>query len=151
MVYGTHTLIAKPSHEEEAEIRKRQEDKRKKEKMELSIDEDEEEAGGEGERNELPEEEVNIRTALNWKRRHFLINTFFVSMFLMVKMEFSYTDIFGKNILYFQVGFTFLDVLIEQIITRLVMGEALLSTPILSYHSSSSINVFIGQWWPWSS
>ena len=31
----------------------------------------------------------------------------------MIKLEFSYSQIFGQNILYFQVGYTFLDILIE--------------------------------------
>ena len=54
-----------------------------------------------------------------------------VALFLMIKLEFSYTDIFGKNILLFLILFTVFDIVIEQILTRVVMSEALLVMPIL--------------------
>lgn len=98
----------------------------------MDQDDSEGDVGGKEDEEELPEIERNIRTALDWKRRHFLIYTLFTSFFLMIKLEFSYTVIFGKNILYFQVGYTFLDIIIEQVLTRVVMGEALLVSPILS-------------------
>lgn len=62
----------------------------------MSLEEDEEEEdAGKNEEEELGEEDTNIRSALNWKRRHFFINCFFISMFLMLKLEFSYGQIFG--------------------------------------------------------
>lgn len=66
------------------------------------------------EKEELIEEDAKIASGLDWKRRHFFINCFYVTMFLMFKLEFSYTDIFGKNILYFQIAFQILDIFIEQ-------------------------------------
>jgi hypothetical protein len=48
----------------------------------------------------------------------------------MIKMEFSYTDTFGKNIIMFQIFFAILDIFIEQIVTRIIMGEALMTTPV---------------------
>lgn len=70
--------------------------------MELSMEEDDSDAGGKNdEEEELGEEETNIINALNWKRRHFFINIFFIALFMMIKLEFSYSEIYGKNILYF--------------------------------------------------
>ncbi len=50
---------------------------------------------------DLPEEERNIIKAINWKRRHFFVNCFFIAVFFMIKLEFSYTDTFGQNIMMF--------------------------------------------------
>jgi len=44
------------------------------------------------------EEVVNIRRALDWKRRHFFICCLIVSIFLLLKMEYSYTKVFQNNI-----------------------------------------------------
>lgn len=49
----------------------------------------------EDEEVELPEQEGNIVKALIWKRRHFFVNCFFIAIFFMIKLEFSYTNIFG--------------------------------------------------------
>lgn len=55
------------------------------------------------------------------------------AMFLMIKLEFSYQSMFGKNILYFLCGFTVLDIFIEELLNRYVLGEALLVSPVLGY------------------
>jgi hypothetical protein len=44
------------------------------------------------------EENINIRRALEWKRRHFLISCLIVAIILVLKMEYSYTKIFQNNI-----------------------------------------------------
>jgi hypothetical protein len=44
---------------------------------------------------ELKEHDENISEALAWKRRHLFINSFFIAIFFMLKIEFSYTDTFG--------------------------------------------------------
>ena len=49
----------------------------------------------------------------------------------MIKLEFSYTEVFGKNILTFLVIFMILDIFIEQLLTRVIMSEALLVSPLL--------------------
>ncbi len=57
----------------------------------MSIDED----GGFYEAENFERDEnVNIRGALTWKRRHFFIQSVLVSLALMMKMEYSYTQIF---------------------------------------------------------
>ena len=59
--------------------------------LEMSIDED----GGFYEAENFERDEnVNIRGALTWKRRHFFIQCVLVSLALMMKMEYSYTQIF---------------------------------------------------------
>lgn len=79
---------------------------------------------------QLKEQDEQIGEAIEWKRRHFFVNCFFISVFFMIKMEFSYTDTFGKNIIMFQIFFAILDIFIEQIVTRIIMGEALMTTPV---------------------
>jgi hypothetical protein len=44
------------------------------------------------------EENVNIRRALEWKRKHFFVMSFGVSILLLLKMEYSYTSSFQNNI-----------------------------------------------------
>jgi hypothetical protein len=59
-------------------------------------------------------------------------------------MEFSYTGIFGKNIIIFQIFFALLDIIIEQIITRVIMGEALMATPLLSVFTALEFVMTMG-------
>ena len=47
-------------------------------------------------------------------------------------MEYSYTKIFQNNIQYFLVMFLFIDIVNEQLLTRLIMSEALLVAPLQS-------------------
>jgi hypothetical protein len=49
----------------------------------------------------------------------------------MLKFEYSYTKMFAANITTFLIMFVALDIFIEQLLTRLVMSEALLVTPVL--------------------
>jgi len=102
---------------------------KRRERLELSKDasDADEVAGSDEER----EDQVKIKQALTWKRRHFFTNSLVVSLFLMVKLEFSYTEVFGRNILAFLISFTFIDIFLEQLLTRIVMSEALLVAPIL--------------------
>ena len=50
----------------------------------------------------------------------------------MIKLELSYESFFSSHILYFLMGFTILDVFIDHILNKLIMGEALLVSPLLS-------------------
>ena len=70
--------------------------------------------------------------AISWKRRHYFVNCFFIAIFFMIKLEFSYSTTFGTNIIAFQIIFAGLDIIIEQVLTRLIMGEALMTAPLLS-------------------
>jgi hypothetical protein len=99
--------------------------------LEQSFD-DENEEPKEDEEIDMQEHERNIVKALTWKRRHFFINCFFIAIFFMIKLEFSYSNTFGNNIIMCQIIFTFLDIVIEQFLTRIIMGEALMSAPLLS-------------------
>jgi len=54
-----------------------------------------------------------------------------VTFMLLIKLEFSYTNMFGKNIMKFLLFFTGLDLVMEQLLTRIFISEALLITPIL--------------------
>ena len=41
------------------------------------------------------EEVINISNGLGWKRKHMFIVSIFVTMFLMIKLEFSYKKMFS--------------------------------------------------------
>jgi len=49
----------------------------------------------------------------------------------MLKIEFSYTEFFGRNIYTFLILFMILDIFLEQFLTRVLMSEAILVSPIL--------------------
>ena len=55
----------------------------------------------------------------------------FVGIFLMIKLEFSYKKIFSQNIKVCLALLMILDIVLEQVLVRLVMTEALLVSPIL--------------------
>lgn len=77
------------------------------------------------------EEDVNIVRAVDWKRRHFFVTCMLTALILMVRLEFSYSELFGKNIMEFLVLFVIADLVLEQLLTRVFMSEALLVSPIL--------------------
>ena len=83
------------------------------------------------EKAQLNEDETKIREALIWKRKHFFLSCLFSALFLMIKLELSYEPFFGENILYFLIAFTIMDIFIDQILSRALMGEALLVSPVL--------------------
>jgi len=135
MIYGGRSIVYKPSKEEEKEIQEERRSRRARERREFSMqmshsDERpvEEEMDMFGEEKE---EDQKISQAIEWKRRHFFISCIIVALFLMVRLEFSYSEIFGENIITFLIIFTVMDIIIEQLLTRVIMGEALLTAPIL--------------------
>ena len=77
------------------------------------------------------EEKIRVRFGLQNKQKHFFVMCVFTTIFLMIKLEFSYTKIFSKNIKTFLLLFMFGDIVIEQLLVRLIMAEALLVSPIL--------------------
>ena len=128
--YGAQSIIYKPGEQEEREILNHKQKLRKLERLDLSAD-DMEIAVKADEEKEAKEENKNIRAALDWKRRHFFVSCIFVTMFIMFKVEFSYTKIFSNHITYFLTGFMVIDILTEQMLVRQVMSEALLVSPML--------------------
>lgn len=129
-MHGSHTIISQPTEAEEEEILDERKATRARERLELSRDESD--AGeDQDEDEEAREERTRLCRAIDWKRRHFFVACLAVALFLMVKLEFSYSELFGKNILAFLVLFTVLDLIVEQLLTRLLMSEALLVSPIL--------------------
>jgi len=129
--YGTNSLIFMPTVEAEEEIVSELKNLKRKTLLEQSFD-DEADEPKETDEIELQEHERNIVKAIGWKRRHFFVNCFFISIFFMIKLEFSYSTTFANNIILWQIIFTFLDIVIEQVLTRIVMGEALMTAPLLS-------------------
>lgn len=64
--------------------------------------------------DELKKDEVvNIRKALDWKRRHFFIICVLMTIVLMVKMEYSYAQFMQENIQYLLVMYMIVDILME--------------------------------------
>jgi len=131
--HGADAIISQPSEAEVEDVLAKRREARERERRELSLDGSD--AGEEGEDDEEEEREdedaTGIRRALEWKRRHFFVACLLVALFLMVKLEFSYTELFGKNVLVFLLIFTAADLVLEQLLTRLLMSEALLVSPIL--------------------
>lgn len=131
MAHGADTIIYQPTEDEAEAILAKRKEARQRARRELAMDgSDEEEDEGSSEEAE-GDDSVGLLRALEWKRRHFFVACLLVAMFLMVKLEFSYTELFGKNILAFLVIFTSFDLVLEQLLTRLLMSEVLLVSPIL--------------------
>ena len=74
--------------------------------------------------------EVKIRAGLSWKRKHFVLMCLMIIMFLMVKLEFSYTKMYASNIIIWLIIFIVMDIFIEQLLVRVVFEEALLIAPV---------------------
>ena len=70
---------------------------------------------------------------MSWKRKYFFLMCILLTFLMMIKIEFSYTLLFSKNIIYFLILFEFMDMFLEQLLTRIIMQEALLVSPILGY------------------
>ena len=100
MSYSAQHLIFKPELKQQKQIIKDMKRFKKRARLEMSFDESGDEIKEE-EEVELPEQEEKIAIALQWKRNHYFINCFFVGIFFMIKMEFSYTLTFQNNILMF--------------------------------------------------
>ena len=126
LTYGAKSLIYVPTATDEELIVEDKKRVRRKQAIDLSIDADEME-----DEVEDREDDTNIREALVWKRKHFFVICLFVGLFLMLKLEFSYTRIFSGNIMLFLALFMVGDMIIEQLLVRLVMSEALLVAPLL--------------------
>jgi len=88
--FGSMSIINKPTESEERDILDNKRKNKMVEKLEMSINADDDSFL---EDDELKKDEVvNIRKALDWKRRHFFIVCVCVSIVLMVKMEYSYAE-----------------------------------------------------------
>jgi uncharacterized membrane protein YcjF (UPF0283 family) len=129
MHFGAQSIVHKPTEPEEREVLAQKKKNKRIEDMEMSQDGEDNEALFDEEVHDK-EENVNIRRALDWKRRHFFISCLIVSIVLVLKMEYSYTKIFQNNIQFFLVMFLFVDIINEQLLTRVIMSEALLVAPL---------------------
>ena len=67
-----------------------------------------------------------------FKRRFFLITSFFLSLFTTFKLELSYTVVMGHNLYSFLLMFFLLDIIIYQLFARLILEEALLVAPFFA-------------------
>jgi hypothetical protein len=129
MYYGGNNIIGQPNSSEEHEIIRQRREKKRKERLDRSRNSDSVVSNGSD--VDIDEEDSKIRNALAWKRRHFFMSSLFVVMMLMLKLELSYESFFSRNILYFLIGFTVLDIFIEELLNRTIMGETLLVSPLL--------------------
>ena len=130
LYFGSLSIINKPTESEERDILDNKRKNKMIEKLEMSIDDNDDSFL---EDDELKKDEViNIRKALDWKRRHFFVVCVCVSLFLMVKMEYSYAEFMQDNIQYLLAVYMFIDIISEQILVRALMEEALLAAPVLT-------------------
>ena len=134
LFYSVNVMISRPTKSEETEILKQKKNKRINEQNENTLDGSEtrmyQQSKEESEEEE--EEELRIRDALAWKRRYFIMMWLVIAAFVMQKIQFSYTQTFQSNIYTFLVVFMVTDIILEQILTRMVMSESLLVTPIVA-------------------
>ena len=130
MRHGGECIITQPTPEEQEQILAKRKERKERERLEQSLDDSEPEDGGREEEDER-EEDLKIVRAIDWKRRHFFVACMGTALVLMVRLEFSYSELFGKNIMEFLVLSTIGDLVLEQLLTRVVMSEALLVSPIL--------------------
>ena len=131
LLFGSNAMIPVPTEEQEFDIRMLQKAAKKREQQEMAAEGEE---GAEDFAEEEPyerEEVINISNGLGWKRKHMFIVSIFVTMFLMIKLEFSYKKMFSQNIKLFLLLFMGFDIILENIMVRLVMSEALLVSPII--------------------
>lgn len=112
LLHGADTIINQPSEDEEEQILERKKQKKEQNRLELSLDESNQEEDLH-EAEDDKEDEVRIIRAIDWKRRHFFVACMIVALFLMVKLEFSYSELFGKSVLEFLVIFTVADLILE--------------------------------------
>lgn len=90
-------IVNKPTEPEEREILNQKQKNKRIEQMEMSQEVEQKDQLFDDEVHEK-EEVVNIRRAIDWKRRHFFVCCLLVSIFLVLKMEYSYTKVFQNNI-----------------------------------------------------
>jgi len=133
LFYGASVMISKPSTEEEKIIIENNKKQRIDERLDDSLSGsqstmyDEKKLAEEDDR----EEDVKVRSALTWKRRHFLVMCMIITIGLLVKLQFSYTKMFSDNIYTFLILFMIMDIILEQLLNRVIMSESLLVSPIL--------------------
>jgi len=97
LYFGSRMIVNKPTEPEEREILNQKQKNKRIEQMEMSQEVEQKDQLFDDEVHEK-EEVVNIRRAIDWKRRHFFVCCLLVSIFLVLKMEYSYTKVFQNNI-----------------------------------------------------
>ena len=134
LFYGTNVMISRPTKYEKLRFLKQKMNEKINELKKNTLDGSESSMHQQSkeESEEEEEEEVRIRDALTWKRRHFIMMRLIIAAFVMLKIQFSYIQTFKSNINTFLIVFMITDIILEQILTRIVMSESLLVTPILA-------------------
>ena len=108
---GSKEIVYKPTQWEEDQIMEKKKKAKLIEKLEKSLSE-----GGKediGDKYFDKEENTNIRKAIDWKRHHFFVACIIVTIFLMLKFEYSYTKMFAENITFFLIMFVIIDIFLE--------------------------------------
>ena len=127
-------MILKPSTAKEKEIIERQKQQRMKEQIDASIGQSQSSYYRQKEKlenEEDREEDIKIRSAISWKRKHFLVICIVITIGLLIKLKFSYTTIFSENIYTFLIVFMIMDIILEQLLSRVIMAETILVAPVL--------------------
>ena len=134
LFYGANTMILKPSTAKEKEIIECQKQQRIKEQIDASIGESQSSYYRQKEKlenKEDREEDIKTRSAISWKRKHFLVICMVITIGLLIKLKFSYTTIFSENIYTFLIVFMIMDIILEQLLSRVIMAETILVAPVL--------------------
>lgn len=131
--FGAQAIVNKPTESEERDILDNKRKNKMIERLEMSIDDADDSFQKDDEL--IKDEVVNIRKALEWKRRHFFIMCVIITIYIMVRMEYSYAEFMRNNIQYLLVVYMLISIINEQVITRVVFEESLLAAPLLSSFS----------------
>ena len=84
LFYGANLMISRPTKSEETEILKQKKNKRINEQKENTLDGSESSVYQQSKEESEEEEELRIRDALAWKRRHFIMMWLVIAVFVTI-------------------------------------------------------------------
>jgi len=126
---GSKMMISKPKAKEQPRLKEIEKVKQLNNLKMLKENDDEDEV-------ELSDREFDASTDFNSiiknKKRYFIFNILFFALGMMYLLKFSFTKVFQNNVIYFQLSLVLIEILLEQILTRVVVKEALLVSPLLT-------------------
>lgn len=81
---------------------------------------------------------------LIWKRRVFFIKFILPVLMLLIKLEFSYSTIYGENLYLFVIAYGIFDFIFEEITLKILLKEALLVSPLISVNKIVAFLCILG-------
>jgi len=82
--------------------------------------------------------------SLTWKRRYLILKYFAFTLILVIKTEFSLSQLFNRYVYYMVFLITTLDFILEEFVLNFILKDALLAAPIICIIKLSTVISFIG-------